>query len=65
MAEIAEGLYASRAGSTDTHLTIWSDFCAKVALNALLLPYKDPIPIITTFAAKYRRGDISASDKNV
>ena len=62
---IAEGLYASRSVSTNTHWTIWSDLCANVALNPILLLHKEPIPILTTFSAKYHRGDISASHKNI
>ena len=47
-----EGLSASRSASTDTHWTIWSTFCANVALTPLLLSYRDHIPILSTFTAE-------------
>ena len=62
---IVEGLSASRAYSINNHWKIWSAFFANVALNPLLLSYKDPIPILDTFAAEYRHSNITASCKNV
>ena len=56
---ITNGLSASRAASANTHWAIWSAFCTRVALDPLILLYKEPIPILVKFAAKYRRGDIS------
>ena len=64
MEAIAKGLYTSRSVSNDNHWTICPDFYTSVALNPLLLLYKEPIPILATFSAKYRRGNISASGKN-
>ena len=62
---IAEGISASRAASDDTHWTICSVFCANVALDPLLLLYRDTIPILAKIAAEYRRGNIIVSGKNV
>ena len=62
---IANGLSDSRPTSTNNHWTIWSAFCANMASDPLLLSYKDPIPILATFSADYRCGDISANSKNV
>ena len=49
---IPEGLSASRATSANTHWTIWSDFCDNMALHPLLMPYREPILILDTLAAK-------------
>ena len=62
---IVKGLYDSRSASSNTHWTLWSAFCANVTLNPVLLLYKDPIPILATFSAKYHHGNISASGKKV
>ena len=62
--DITKGLSTSRVASSNNHWTLWPTFCANVALDPLLLLYKDPIPILATFAAEYRCGDISASGKN-
>ena len=64
MKSIAEGLSASRADPGNTHWTIWSALCTNVDIDPLLLSYKDRIPILATFAAKYFCRDISASGKN-
>ena len=60
---IAEGLSASRAASANNHWKIRSDFCTNA--DPILMLYKDPIPLLATFAAKYCSGDIRASVKNV
>ena len=59
--DVAEGLTASRTASADTHWAQWHTFCVRVALDPLLVSYRDPVPILNTFAREYRTGRISAS----
>ena len=60
---IANGLSYLRFASANIYWTTWYAFYAYVALYPLLLPKKESIPIITTFATKYRHGNISTSGK--
>ena len=61
---IAKGIYASRATYTYTHWNTLSAFCVNVGPDPLSILYRDLIPILTTFATEYRRGEISSSGKN-
>ena len=56
---IANGLYTGRAYAADGHWTKWANFCSRVALDPLLIGYKDPVPILNIFARYYRTGDIT------
>ena len=57
--DIAEGLSTGRAYAADGHWTKWENFCSRVALDPLLIGYKDPVPILNIFARYYRTGDIT------
>ena len=47
---IREGLSVGRFTAADGHWTKWACFCTRVALYHLLVAYKDPVPILNTFA---------------
>ena len=51
--DIREGLSVGQATAADDHWTKWSYFCARVTLDPLLVAYKDPVPILNTFARDY------------
>ena len=51
--EISQGLYASLDAAIDGHQMKWAEFCQDVALNSLLVSYRDPVPIFNTFARQY------------
>ena len=57
--DIAEGLSTGQACAADGHWTKWANFCSRVALDPLLIGYKDPVPILNIFARDYRTGDIT------
>ena len=57
--DIAEGLSIGRSSAVDGHWTKWENFCLRVALDPLLIGYKDPVPILNIFARDYRTGDIT------
>ena len=59
MEDISEGLSTGRATAADGHWTKWTYFCARVALDPLLISYLDPVPILTAFARDYRTGNIA------
>ena len=48
--DIAEGLSTGRACAADGHWKKWAKFCSRVALDPLLVGYKDPVPILNIFA---------------
>ena len=47
--DIREGLSVGRATTADGHWTKWAYFCARVALDSLLVAYKDPVPILNHY----------------
>ena len=57
--DIAEGLSTGRACAADGHWKNWANFCSRVALDPLLIGYKDPVPILNIFARDYRTGNIT------
>ena len=57
--DIQEGLSSGRATDADGHWTKWAYFCARVALDPLLIAYKDPVPILNAFAQDYQTGNIT------
>ena len=57
--DISEGLSTGRATAADGHWTKWTYFCARVALDPLLVAYQDPVPILNAFARDYRTGAIA------
>ena len=50
---IREGLSVGRATAADGHWTKWAYFCARLALDPLLVVYKDPVPIFNAFARDF------------
>ena len=48
--DIRAGLSVGRATATDGHWTNCAYFCARVALDPLLVAYKEPVPILNAFA---------------
>ena len=63
--DIAKGLSTGRACAADGHWTKWANFCSRVALDPLLIGYKDPVPILNIFARDYRTGDITPTSSPV
>ena len=57
--DISEGLSTGQACAADGHCTKGENFCSRVALETLPIGYKDPVPILNTFALDYRTGDIA------
>ena len=43
--EIREELSVGKATAADGHFTKWAYFCSRVALDPLLVAYKDSVPI--------------------
>ena len=63
--DIAEGLSTGRACAAGGHWTKWANFCSRVALDPLLIGYKEPVPILNIFAREYRTGDINPTSSPV
>ena len=63
--DIREGLSVGRATAADCHWTKWAYFCARVALDPLLVTYKDPVPILNNFARDYQTGNITPNIRGV
>ena len=63
--DIQEGLSAGRATAADGHWTKWAYFCARVALDPILVAYKDPAPILNAFARDYRTGKIAPDSQGI
>ena len=57
--DIAKGLSTGRSCAANGHWTKWDNFCSRVALDPLHIGYKEPVPILNTFARDYRTGDIA------
>ena len=63
--DIQEGLSAGQATAAYGHWTKWACFCARVALDPLLVAYKYPVPILNAFARDYRTGNITPDSRGV
>ena len=63
--DIQEGFSVCRATAADGHWTKLVYFCARVALDPLIVIYKDFVPIINTFARDYRTGNIAPNSREV
>ena len=63
--DISEGLFTGRATAADGHCTKLTYFCARVALDPLLVAYQDPVPILNAFARYYRTGNIAPGSRGV
>ena len=63
--DIAEGLSEGRDASADGYWAKWANFCQQVALDPLLVGYKDPVSILNTFAQDYRTEDIAQTSSPV
>ena len=63
--DILEGLSFGRSTAADGHWTKWDYFCARVALDPLLVAYKNPVPILNAFAQDYRNGNITPNSRGV
>ena len=59
--DIVKSLSASRANSANGNWEKWAAFLRDMALEPLLVSYRDPVPILNTFSRKYRTGDITPS----
>ena len=65
MEDISEVLYTGLATAADGHWTKWTYFCARVALDPLLVAYQDPVPILNVFAQDYQTGNIAPNSRGV
>ena len=63
--DIREGLSVGQATAADGHWTKWAYFCARVALNPLLVAYKYSVPILNAFARDYQIGNITLNSRGV
>ena len=63
--DIREGLSAGRATAANGPWTKWAYFCARVALDPLLVAYKEPVPTLNAFAQDYRTGNITPDSRGV
>ena len=48
--DIQYGLSTGQATAADGHWIKWTYFCARVALDPLLVAYQYPVPILNAFA---------------
>ena len=58
--DIAEGLSASQASAANARWRKWAEFCWDMALDPLLVPYRDLVPILNTFVRQYRAGSLAS-----
>ena len=63
--DIAEGLSTGRDCTADGHWTKWAKNISRVALDPLLIGYKDPVSILNIFARDYRTGYITPTSSPV
>ena len=63
--DIREKLYVGQATAADVHWNKWAYFYARVALEPLLVAYKDPVPIFSAFNRDYRTGNIDPNSRAV
>ena len=54
-----------RSTAADGHWTKWAYFYTRVALDPILVAYKDPVPILDAFARDYRTGKIAPYSRAV
>ena len=57
--DIREGFSTGQATAANGHWTKWTYFCARVALDPLLVAYQDPVPILNAFTRDYQTGNIA------
>ena len=60
-----EGFSTGRATAADGHWTKWNYFCARVALDPLLVAYQDPALILNAFAQDYQNGNIAPDSRGI
>ena len=58
-------MYVGRSTAADGHWTKWAYFCTRLALDPILVAYKDPVPILDSFARDYRTGKITPYSRAV
>ena len=63
--DIRAGLSVGRSTAADSHWTKCAYLCARVALDPLLVAYKDPVPILNAFARDYQTGNITPNIRGV
>ena len=63
--DISKGLSTGRAIAADGHWTKWTYFCARMALNPLIVAYQDRVPILNAFAQDYQTGNIAPDSRDV
>ena len=63
--DISEGLSTGRSTTANGYWTKWAYFCARVALDHLLVAYQDPVPILNAFAQDYQTGNIAPDSRGV
>ena len=63
--DIREVLSTGRATAANGRCTKWAYFCARVALNPLLVAYQDPVPILNAFARDYQTGNIAPDIRGI
>ena len=63
--DISKGLSTGQATASDGHWTKWTYFCARLALDPLLVAYQDPVPILNAFARDYRTRAIAPGSRGV
>ena len=63
--DIREGLSVGRATAANGHWTKWDYFCSRVALDPLLVAYKDPVLILNAFARDYQTDNITPNSRGV
>ena len=63
--DISKGLSTGLATTANGHWTKWTYFCARVALDPLLVAYQDPVAVLNAFARDYRTGNIAPRSRSV
>ena len=54
-----------RSTTANGHWTKWAYFCARVALDHLLVAYQDPVPILNAFARDYLTVNIAPDSHGI
>ena len=62
---IAKGISASRSVAANGHWKKWAKFFIYVALNPLLVSYRDLVPTPNFFSRKYQTGSLTPSGRQV
>ena len=63
--DIREGLSTGRATAAYLHWIKWTYFCARVALDPLLVAYQYPVPILNAFTWDYQTGNIAPNSRGI